>query len=129
MNTRTRADSRRGRREQREVERDARHARLRILLARADRGVLTPKESALLRGDVEAEITECDTHRRSAGGQQAAAMRCTAGSRPPSSASPRPRPSATCTPPRSCARTPPRRGTDELRHRRTLDRRRPALHP
>lgn len=75
MNTRTRTDSRRGRREQREVERDARRSRLRVLLARADRGVLTPEESALLRGDVEAEITECDTHRRSAGGQQAAAMR------------------------------------------------------
>jgi len=37
MNTRTRTDSRRGRREQR----DARRARLRVLLSRADRGVLT----------------------------------------------------------------------------------------
>ncbi|MEV8055167.1 hypothetical protein AB0P37_01220 [Streptomyces antimycoticus] len=75
MNTRTRTDSRRGRRERREVERDARRSRLRVLLSRADRGVLTPEESALLRGDVEAEMAECDTHRRIAGGQQAAAMR------------------------------------------------------
>ncbi|WP_208653286.1 hypothetical protein, partial [Streptomyces rhizosphaericus] len=75
MNTRIRTDSRRGRRERREVERDARRSRLRVLLTRADRGVLTPEESALLRSDVEAEIAECDTHRRIAGGQQAAAMR------------------------------------------------------
>ncbi|TBO59880.1 hypothetical protein EYS09_09685 [Streptomyces kasugaensis] len=75
MNARTRIDSRRGRREQRKVERDTRRARLRVLLSRADRGVLTPEESALLRGDIEAEIAEGDTHRRSAGGQQAAAMR------------------------------------------------------
>ncbi|MFM9368158.1 hypothetical protein [Streptomyces sp. Da 82-17] len=77
MNRRTTraADSRRGRIAAREAERDARRARFRALLARADRGMLTPEESAQLRGDVEAEVTENDTFRRSAGGQQAAAMR------------------------------------------------------
>ncbi|MEU2179701.1 hypothetical protein [Streptomyces thermolilacinus] len=73
--TRTRADSRRGRIAAREAERDARRDRFRLLLARADRGVLTPEDCAQLRGDVEAEIAENDTFRRSAGGQQAAAMR------------------------------------------------------
>ncbi|MET7616978.1 hypothetical protein [Streptomyces sp. NPDC005408] len=73
--TRTRTDSRRGRIAARETERDARRDRFRLLLARADRGVLTAEDSAQLRGDVEAEVAECDTHRRSAGGQQAAAMR------------------------------------------------------
>ncbi|MEL3944483.1 hypothetical protein [Streptomyces sp. LNU-CPARS28] len=71
----TRTDSRRGRIAARETERDARRDRLRLFLARADRGVLTPEDCAALRRDVEAEIAECDTHRRSAGGQQAAAMR------------------------------------------------------
>ncbi|MFD9076025.1 hypothetical protein [Streptomyces lasiicapitis] len=75
MSTHTRTDSRRGRREQRDVEREARRARLRVLLTRADRGVLSPEEAARLRADVEAEVAECDTHRRSAGGQQAAATR------------------------------------------------------
>ncbi|GGY65521.1 hypothetical protein [Streptomyces xanthochromogenes] len=73
--TRTRTDSRRGRIAARETERDARRARLRLLLARADRGVLSPEDCAALRADIEAEVVECDTHRRSAGGQQAAAMR------------------------------------------------------
>ncbi|CAL9296718.1 hypothetical protein [Streptomyces sp. SudanB25_2051] len=73
--TRTRADSRRGRIAARETERDARRDRFRLLLARADRGVLTPEDCAQLRSDVEAEVAENDTFRRSAGGQQAAAMR------------------------------------------------------
>ncbi|RZU21724.1 hypothetical protein [Streptomyces sp. BK239] len=73
--TRTRSDSRRGRRELREAERTARREGLRLLLARADRGVLTPEDSAALRGHIEAEVAECDTFRRSAGGQQVAAMR------------------------------------------------------
>ncbi|MEU2746658.1 hypothetical protein ABZ613_10200 [Streptomyces collinus] len=73
--TRTRSDSRRGRRELREAERTARREGLRLLLARADRGVLTPEDSAALRGHIEAEVAECETFRRSAGGQQVAAMR------------------------------------------------------
>lgn len=75
MNTRTRTDSRRGRTIAREAERDARRDRFRLTLARADRGVLMPEDCAQLRADVEAEVAESDTHRRSAGGQQAAAMR------------------------------------------------------
>ncbi|MEU5302238.1 hypothetical protein ACH4YO_23785 [Streptomyces noursei] len=75
MTTRTRFDSRRGRIAAREAERDARRERFRLFLARVDRGVLTAADSAHLRGDVEAEVAECDTFRRSAGGQQAAAMR------------------------------------------------------
>ncbi|EPH40351.1 hypothetical protein ABT390_13600 [Streptomyces aurantiacus] len=75
MNTHARTDSRRGRREQRDSQREARRARLHVLLTRADRGVLTAEEAARLRADVEAEVAECDTYRRSAGGQQAAAMR------------------------------------------------------
>ncbi|WP_406353224.1 hypothetical protein [Streptomyces sp. NBC_00658] len=75
MNTRTRTDSRRGRTIAREAERDARRERFRLVLARADRGVLAPEDSAQLRADVEAEVAEADRHRRSAGGQQAAAMR------------------------------------------------------
>ncbi|MEU2393988.1 hypothetical protein [Streptomyces sp. NPDC007369] len=74
-NAHTRTDSRRGRVLVRELTRDARRERFRLLLARADRGVLTPEDTAALRGDVEAEVAECDTHRRSAGGQQAASMR------------------------------------------------------
>ncbi|MFD8546811.1 hypothetical protein [Streptomyces sp. NPDC059649] len=73
--TRTRSDSRRGRRELRDAERAARREGLRLLLARADRGVLTPEDSAALRGYVEAEVAECETFRRSASGQQVAAMR------------------------------------------------------
>ncbi|WKX70032.1 hypothetical protein [Streptomyces sp. XD-27] len=75
MTTPAHMSSRRDRRATREAERNARRERIRILLARADRGVLTAEDAAQLRGDVEAEVTECDTHRRSAGGQQAAAMR------------------------------------------------------
>ncbi|WP_406321019.1 hypothetical protein [Streptomyces sp. NBC_00519] len=75
MNHRTRADSRRGRIAVREADRDARRDRFRLLLARADRGVLSAEDRAQLRGDIEAEVAECDTFRRSAGGQQAAAMR------------------------------------------------------
>lgn len=75
MSPRTRPDSRRGRIAARETERDARRTRFRLLLARADSGVLSGEDSAQLRGDVEAEVAESDTHRRSAGGQQAAAMR------------------------------------------------------
>ncbi|MFJ9816177.1 hypothetical protein ACIRU3_13090 [Streptomyces sp. NPDC101151] len=74
-NTRTRADSRRGRTLARETERDARRDRFRLALARADRGVLSPEDCAQLRADVDAEVIESDTHRRSAGGQQATAMR------------------------------------------------------
>ncbi|MGW1162749.1 hypothetical protein ACWD48_32025 [Streptomyces sp. NPDC002519] len=75
MNTRTRTDSRRGRSQARETERDARRDRFRLVLARADRGVLLPEDCAQLRADIEAEVAENDTHRRSAGGQQAAALR------------------------------------------------------
>lgn len=75
MNNRTRSESRRGRTIARDAERDARRDRFRLVLTRADRGVLTPEDCAQLRADVEAEVAESDTHRRSAGGQQAAAMR------------------------------------------------------
>lgn len=67
--------SRRNRRAARETERTARRDHLRELLARADRGMLTPADSAALRGAVEAEVTECDTFQRSAGGQQVAVQR------------------------------------------------------
>ncbi|MGW7413415.1 hypothetical protein [Streptomyces sp. NPDC054863] len=70
-----RIDSRRGRTAHRDAARDERRARLRLLLARVDRGVLTPEDCAALRGEVEAEVAESDTYRRSATGQQAAAMR------------------------------------------------------
>ncbi|MER5934116.1 hypothetical protein [Streptomyces sp. NPDC002054] len=75
LHARTRTDSRRGRVLVRELTREARRERFLLLLARADRGVLTPEDCAALRADVEAEVAESDTHRRSAGGQQAAAMR------------------------------------------------------
>ncbi|CAM5608014.1 hypothetical protein SSPIM334S_02524 [Streptomyces spiroverticillatus] len=70
-----RIDARRGRAARRDAARDERRARLHVLLARADRGVLTPEDCAALRLGVEAEIAESNTHRRSAGGQQAAATR------------------------------------------------------
>ncbi|MEU5330901.1 hypothetical protein [Streptomyces parvus] len=73
--TRTRSDSRRGRRDLRDAERTARRDGLLVLLARADRGVLTPEDSAALRSCIETEVAECETFRRSAGGQQVAAMR------------------------------------------------------
>ncbi|WP_328620796.1 hypothetical protein [Streptomyces sp. NBC_00354] len=75
LHARTRTDSRRGRVLVRELTREARRERFLLLLARADRGVLTPEDCAALRADVEAEVAESDTHRRSAAGQQAAAMR------------------------------------------------------
>ncbi|MFF0744197.1 hypothetical protein ACFYVL_27745 [Streptomyces sp. NPDC004111] len=70
-----RTESRRARAAHRDAARDERRARLRLLLARADRGVLTPEDCAALRAEVEAEVAESDTYRRSATGQQAAAMR------------------------------------------------------
>ncbi|ARX85649.1 hypothetical protein SMD44_05113 [Streptomyces alboflavus] len=75
MNRRTHADSRRGLIAAREAGRDARRDRFRLLLARAERGALSAEDCAQLRGDVEAEVAECNAFRRSAGGQQAAAMR------------------------------------------------------
>ncbi|WP_405659769.1 hypothetical protein [Streptomyces sp. RK9] len=71
----TRTDSRRDRREQRQIARDTRRERLRALLTHADHGTLTPEDSAALRAAVEAEVAENETHRRSAGGHQAASMR------------------------------------------------------
>lgn len=48
-------------------QRDARRTRLRLLLARLDRGVpLTEDERALLRQDIESEIRDADAARRSA---------------------------------------------------------------
>lgn len=73
--TRTRPDSRRGKRQQRDADRDERRTRIRVLLARAERHALTREDATTLRALVEAEVAECDTQRRSAGGQQAAAMR------------------------------------------------------
>ncbi|MEV0438981.1 hypothetical protein AB0I84_47220 [Streptomyces spectabilis] len=70
-----RRDSRRTRRAARATERTARRAHLLVLLARADRGVLTPEDSVALRAAVETEVAEGDTFRRSAGGQQVAAQR------------------------------------------------------
>ncbi|MDV9190476.1 hypothetical protein R6L23_20025 [Streptomyces sp. SR27] len=74
-NTPTRTRSRRGRSDAREAVREDRRRATRVLLARADRGVLGPEDSARLRQLVEAEIADCDNFRRSAGGQQAAALR------------------------------------------------------
>ncbi|XXZ49894.1 hypothetical protein AAGT00_16485 [Streptomyces cavourensis] len=71
MNTHTRTRSRRGR----TLAREDRRTALRLLLARADRGALTREDAAHLRTLAEAEIAECDTFRRSAGGQQSAALR------------------------------------------------------
>ncbi|MGW8374284.1 hypothetical protein [Streptomyces sp. ODS28] len=55
--------------------RTERRETLLALLARAERGVLTPAEAARLRALVEAELDDADTARRSAGGQQAAVRR------------------------------------------------------
>ncbi|WP_149184501.1 hypothetical protein [Streptomyces sp. TRM49041] len=79
LTTPPRTRSRRGRSDAREAVRDARRNALRVLLARADRQVLGlgPEDTARLRQLVEAEITDCDNFRRSAGGQQAAALRLT----------------------------------------------------
>ncbi|MFC5214294.1 hypothetical protein [Streptomyces coerulescens] len=76
-NTLPRIRSRRGRSDAREAVRHERRTALRVLLARADRGVLGPEDTARLRQLVEAEIADCDNFRRSAGGQQAAALRLT----------------------------------------------------
>ncbi|WP_158720965.1 hypothetical protein [Streptomyces sp. NRRL S-241] len=76
-NTPTRTRSRRGRSDAREAVREERRAATRVLLARADRGVLGPEDTAKLRQLVEAEIADGDAFRRSASGQQAAALRLT----------------------------------------------------
>ncbi|MCL6302843.1 hypothetical protein [Streptomyces kronopolitis] len=55
--------------------RTARRDSLLVLLSRAEYGVLSPVEAALLRTTVEAELVEGDTARRAAGGQQAAVRR------------------------------------------------------
>lgn len=77
LNTPTRTRSRRGRSDAREAVRDERRAAIRVLLARADRGVLGPEDIARLRQLVEAEIADVDNFRRAASGQQAAALRLT----------------------------------------------------
>ncbi|MFD6889282.1 hypothetical protein [Streptomyces sp. NPDC059957] len=77
LNTTTRTRSRRGRSDAREAVRDARRAAIRVLLARADRGVLGPEDTVKLRQLVEAEVADGDAFRRSAAGQQAAALRLT----------------------------------------------------
>ncbi|MFJ7902391.1 hypothetical protein ACIQ6V_18175 [Streptomyces sp. NPDC096198] len=70
----TRTRSRRGRTLARETAREQRYASLRTLLAHADRGALTRQGSEQLRDLAEALIAECETFRRSAGGQQSAAL-------------------------------------------------------
>ncbi|MFD7237029.1 hypothetical protein ACFWAT_17205 [Streptomyces syringium] len=75
MNHTTRARSRRGRTAAREGVREQRRAALRLLLARADRGALTPGDATQLRDLAEAEIAECERFRQSAGGQQTAALK------------------------------------------------------
>ncbi|MCY0923235.1 hypothetical protein OS965_34725 [Streptomyces sp. H27-G5] len=75
MNDTTRTRSRRGRTLTREGVREQRRTALRVLLARADRGALTPRDANQLRDLAEAEIAECETFRRSAGGQQTAALK------------------------------------------------------
>ncbi|MFF4455006.1 hypothetical protein [Streptomyces goshikiensis] len=75
--TRTRTRSRRGRSDAREAVRDGRRAAIRVLLARADRGALGPEDTVKLRQLVEAEVADGDAFRRSAAGQQAAALRLT----------------------------------------------------
>ncbi|MFG3118680.1 hypothetical protein ACGF4C_30455 [Streptomyces sp. NPDC048197] len=71
----TTRSNRRARTAEREQSRTARRDSLAVLLSRAERGVLSPAEAALLRTTVEAELAEGDTARRSAGGQQAAVRR------------------------------------------------------
>ncbi|MFF3653368.1 hypothetical protein ACFYXV_32630 [Streptomyces sp. NPDC002181] len=75
MNHTTRTRSRRGRTATREGVREQRRAALRLLLARADRGALTPGDATQLRALAEAEIADCDRFRQSAGGQQTAALK------------------------------------------------------
>ncbi|MFI9063075.1 hypothetical protein ACIGQE_14510 [Streptomyces sp. NPDC053429] len=72
--TRTRTRSRRGRTDARETVRDERRAAIRVLLARA---VLGPEDTVKLRQLIEAEVADGDAFRRSAAGQQAAALRLT----------------------------------------------------
>ncbi|MDN3056197.1 hypothetical protein PH213_16915 [Streptomyces sp. SRF1] len=59
----------------RDRTRDERRKSLDVLLGRAERGVISPTEAALLRSLVGAEIAEGDAARRAAGGQQAAVRR------------------------------------------------------
>ncbi|MFH8345031.1 hypothetical protein [Streptomyces sp. NPDC018045] len=66
---------RRNARAEREHLRDTRREQLAVLLSRAERGVISRAEAALLRAAVEAEIGEGDRYRREAGGQQAAVRR------------------------------------------------------
>lgn len=73
--TRSRTQSRRGRALAHEAVRDQRREALLVLLARADRGALTQKDARQLRDLAAAEVAECDTFRRSAGGQQSAALK------------------------------------------------------
>ncbi|MEU4067417.1 hypothetical protein AB0F25_34320 [Streptomyces wedmorensis] len=73
--TRTRTRSRRGRTFAREAVREQRREALFVLLARADRGALTREDARRLRDLAAAEVVECDTFRRSAGGQQSAALK------------------------------------------------------
>lgn len=56
-------------------DRQARRRTLHLLFSRADRGVLSRDEAALLRAVVETELAAGDTARCSAGGQQAAVRR------------------------------------------------------
>ncbi|MFI0906785.1 hypothetical protein ACH4TE_25165 [Streptomyces sioyaensis] len=67
--------NRRARTAEREHARSTRRDSLLVLLSRAERGVLSPAEAALLRATVEAELVEGDAARRAAGGQQAAVRR------------------------------------------------------
>ncbi|WP_329148251.1 hypothetical protein OIU91_19745 [Streptomyces sp. NBC_01456] len=60
---------------EREQARTARRDTLLVLLSRAERGVLSRPEAALLRTAVEAELAAGDQARRAAGGQQAAVRR------------------------------------------------------
>ncbi|MFC8495315.1 hypothetical protein ACFUJU_31900 [Streptomyces sp. NPDC057235] len=73
--THTRTRSRRGRTLAREGVRDRRREALLVLLGRADRGALTAADARQLRDLAAAEVAECDAFRRSAGGQQAAALK------------------------------------------------------
>ncbi|MFF4701265.1 hypothetical protein [Streptomyces chattanoogensis] len=56
-------------------DRQARRRSLHLLLARADRGVLTRADAALLRSIIDTELAASDASRRAAGGQQAAVRR------------------------------------------------------
>lgn len=71
----SRAQTRRARDTEREQQRTERRDALLVLLARADRGVLSRDEAGRLRTLVETELGAGDAARRVAGGQQAAAHR------------------------------------------------------